>query len=44
MVFMHRGAGSGGRGLVPEVLPKADLLWIAGYPSGEQLRSYILLS
>ena len=44
MVFVHRGAGSGGRGLVFEVLLKADLLWIAEYPSGEQLRSYILLS
>lgn len=41
---MHRGAGSGGRGLVFEVLPKSALLWIAGYHSGEQLRSYILLS
>lgn len=42
--FVHRGAGSVDAGPVFEVLPKADLFWIAGYPSGEQLRSYILLS
>jgi len=41
---VHWGAGSGGRGLVFEVLPKLYLLWIAGYPCGEQLRSYILQS
>lgn len=40
MVFVHRGADSGVRGLVLEVLPKTNLLWIAG----EQLRSYNLLS
>lgn len=44
MVFVHRGAGSVGTGPVFEVLSKADLFWVAGYPSGEQLGSYILLS
>lgn len=44
MVFVHSGVGSEGGELVFEVLSKADLLWIAGYPSGVQLKSYILLS
>lgn len=43
-MFVHKGAGSGSGELVFEVLSDADLLWIAGYPSGEQLKSYILLS
>lgn len=43
-MFVHKGAGSGGGELVFEVLSKADLLWIAGYPTGVQLKSYILLS
>lgn len=44
MVFVHKGAGSGSRELVFEVLSKADLLWIAGYLIGVQLKSCILLS
>lgn len=43
-MFVHKDADSGGGELVFEVLSKADLLWIAGYPSGDQLKSYILLS
>lgn len=41
---MHKGAGRAGGEVVFEVLSEADLLWIAGYPTGVQLKSYILLS
>lgn len=41
---MHKGAGSGSVEVVFEVLSEADLLCIAGYPTGVQLKSSILLS